>query len=165
VPDGNPAETTRVLVEAVRSAGGRALISRGWANLANEPLPEGFLAVGGLPHDKLFPRLAAVIHHGGAGTTQTAARAGVPQILVPHGADQFYWASRIRKLGLGPRAVAKTRLSRDRLGAALTEVARDPGYRDRAAALGQRMRLVDGVGNTIRYLERRHGIRLPRATG
>jgi vancomycin aglycone glucosyltransferase len=164
IPDASPEETTRQFVEAVRSVGGRGLISRGWANLAAEPLPESFLAVGSLPHHRLFARVATVIHHGGAGTTQTAARAGVPQILIPHGADQFYWASRVREVGVGPAGIPRTRFSAKRLAAALNAISGDACYRQRALALGERLRAVDGVGNAVRHLEARYGAMKQRAS-
>lgn len=80
------------MLEAARLAGVRLLLSHGWAALGEgEALPTTALAIGPQPHGKLFPRCAAVVHHGGAGTTATAARAGVPQLVVPHCGDQFYW--------------------------------------------------------------------------
>lgn len=153
VPNASPRETTRLFVDAVRSVGGRALISRGWANFGTEALPPGFLAVEDLPHDRLFSRMAAVVHHGGAGTTQTAARAGVPQIVVPHGADQFYWAHRVETLGLGGAPLPKTRLNRTRLEAALRKVQIDRKIRDNARRLADQLREVDGVARAVRVLE------------
>jgi UDP:flavonoid glycosyltransferase YjiC (YdhE family) len=100
--------------------------------------------------------VAAVIHHGGAGTTQTVARAGVPQLVVPHGADQFYWAHRVHTLGLGPRPFPKTKFSQTRLVEGLAELKKDASYARRAAELGERVRHVDGVGNAVRYLEEKH---------
>ena len=88
MPDPDPAATTRLLVDAVTRAGCRALIGSGWADLGGGPLPEGVMAVGAVSHPSLFARCAAVVHHGGAGTTTTAARAGVPQVVIPHIADQ-----------------------------------------------------------------------------
>lgn len=153
VPSASPEETTRLLVEAVRATGGRGLVSQGWGNLGRAPLPDGFLSIGDVPHDRLFPRVACVIHHGGAGTTQTAARAGVPQLVVPHAADQHYWAHRVQKLGLGPPPIPSTRLTRDTLAAGLAHLGKEHGFQHRARALGERLRAVDGVDRAIRYLE------------
>ncbi len=117
--DPRPADTTRCLLEAVRIAGCRAVVSRGWAGLGDGPLPEGVTVVGSVGHLALFPRVAAVGHPGGAGTTTTAARAGVPQIVVPHLLDQFYWAHRVHRLGLGPPPLPRPRLRAERLAALL----------------------------------------------
>ena len=99
--DPHPADTTRCLLEAVRLAGCRAVVSRGWAALGEGPLPEGVMVVDGVDHAALFPRLAAVVHHGGAGTTTAAARAGAPQVIIPQHYDQPYFAQRIDELGIG----------------------------------------------------------------
>jgi UDP:flavonoid glycosyltransferase YjiC (YdhE family) len=158
VPDHSPAETTRLFVDVMQTFGARAIVSRGWANLARQPLPEGFFATSDVPHEQLFPRMAGVIHHGGSGTTHTSARAGVPQILVPHGADQFFWGRQIEKLGVGPEAIHKSRFSRERLIAAIRWTEENRDGRARAKALGERLRAVDGVGNAIEHLERRFGV-------
>lgn len=140
MPDPDAARTTRILLEAVRAAGCRALIGRGWAELGGGPLPEGVLALESVSHPSLFPRLAAAVHHGGAGTTTTAARAGVPQILVPHLLDQFYWAHRVCQLGLGPPPIPRRRLSPERLAAALAETLGNEVLSERATELGSRLR-------------------------
>jgi UDP:flavonoid glycosyltransferase YjiC (YdhE family) len=119
MPDPDPAATTRMLLSVVESIGCRALLSSGWAGLGDAALPESVLRVEAVNHNQLFPRTAAIVHHGGAGTTTTAARSGVPQIVVPHGADQYYWASRVHGLGLGPTGLPRSRLAASTLGARL----------------------------------------------
>jgi len=94
-------DTSRRLIEAVRALGLRSIISRGWGNLEPIDADTDCLAVGEISHERLFPRVAAIVHHGGAGTTTTAARAGKPQVIVPHLYDQYYWAHRVEKLGIG----------------------------------------------------------------
>jgi vancomycin aglycone glucosyltransferase len=89
------------LIAAARAAGRRVIVSRGWADLELIDGAPDCIAVGEVSYDILFPRVAAVVHHGGAGTTAVAARAGVPQIITPMFGDQFYWASRIVDLGVG----------------------------------------------------------------
>ncbi|HYO58871.1 glycosyltransferase [Archangium sp.] len=90
---------TGLILEALRELGGRAIIQRGWAGLARHALPEGVLAVDFVPHSWLFPRAACVVHHGGAGTTAAAFRAGVPAVIVPHTLEQPLWAEFSRALG------------------------------------------------------------------
>lgn len=94
-------ELSRAVVDAVRAQGHRAILYRGWSGLAPIDDRDDCLAVGELNHRALFARVAAVVHHGGAGTTTTAALAGAPQVLVPQGADQPYWAGRVAELGIG----------------------------------------------------------------
>ena len=98
---------------------------------------------GRLPHDRLFPGLAAVVHHGGAGTTATAAAAGVPQIVVPHVLDQHYWARRIHRLGLGPEPLRRSRLTQHRLAAAMRACLSDPMIRQRARRVAGEIRPAD----------------------
>lgn len=91
----------RTTIEAIRAQGRRALLARGWAGLELIDDADDCFVVGEVNQQALFGRVAAAIHHGGAGTTTTAARAGVPQLVVPQGADQVYWARRVIELGIG----------------------------------------------------------------
>jgi UDP:flavonoid glycosyltransferase YjiC (YdhE family) len=138
--DPDPGRTTRLVLEAVRRAGVRAVLSEGWAGLARIPLPEEVMAVGPLPHASLFQRVSAVIHHGGAGTTTMAARAGTPQILIPHVLDQFHWAHRVERLGLGPPAIPRRRLEVDWLCATIRATQDNDVLSERAAEIGLRLR-------------------------
>ena len=95
------ADAARVAIEAIRAQGRRALVSHGWAGLGLIDDRDDCLTVGEANHQELFGRVAAVVHHGGAGTTVTAARAGVPQVVVPQAGDQPYWAARVAELGIG----------------------------------------------------------------
>ena len=99
--DGASKDAARVAIEAIRAQGRRALVSRGWADLALIDDRDDCFAVGEVNHQALFGRVAAVIHHGGAGTTTTATRAGAPQVVVPQMADQPYWGGRVAELGIG----------------------------------------------------------------
>ena len=137
--DTDPAGTTNLMLRAVELAGCRALVSEGWAGLGQQPLSADVLAIGAVSHARLFPRMAAIVHHGGAGTTTTAARAGVPQIVVPHLFDQIYWGERVSALGLGPPQIRRTRLSAERLAAALREVLENEVIQERAQALAGRL--------------------------
>jgi vancomycin aglycone glucosyltransferase len=109
------------------------VLSRGWAELGLIDDADDAIAIGDVNQQALFPRVAAVVHHGGAGTTTTAARAGVPQVLVPMFSDQPYWGSRVRALGIGA-SVPRAELSVDSVASAL-HVALEPRVVDRAAAL------------------------------
>lgn len=140
--DPDPAASTRLVLEAVAAAGVRAVLSAGWAGLGDAPLPENVMVVGSVSHAALFRRVAAVVHHGGAGTTTTAARAGTPQIVVPHVLDQFHWGRRIEQRGLGPRALPRRGLTAASLAQAITAVRDNDVVAERAAELGRRLRDV-----------------------
>lgn len=114
-----PEVVSRTLLDAARAVGRRAILSRGWAELGLTDDAPDCIAVGDVNHQALFTRVAAVVHHGGAGTTATAARAGVPQVAVPMFSDQFYWASRVRELGIGSSVVGA--VATDTLASALRE--------------------------------------------
>ncbi|WP_248966223.1 glycosyltransferase [Sphaerisporangium perillae] len=94
-------DVAQVAIEAIRAQGRRALVARGWADLALIDDRDDCSVVGEVNQQALFGRVAAVVHHGGAGTTTTAARAGAPQVVVPQAADQPYWAGRVAELGIG----------------------------------------------------------------
>jgi vancomycin aglycone glucosyltransferase len=114
-------DATRRLIGAARAVGRRIIVSRGWADLGLIDDAPDCMAVGDVSYDVLFPRVAAVVHHGGAGTTAAAARAGVPQVITPMFGDQFYWASRIVDLGVGA-TTPHTTMTEESLAGALREV-------------------------------------------
>jgi len=95
--------------------------------------------------------VAAVVHHGGAGTTGAGLRSGVPSIVVPFGVDQPFWGGRVAALGVGPAPIPRQRLTRERLAAALHRALTDEPLRARAAALGTRLRAEDGVANAVAH--------------
>jgi len=96
-----PPHLAQDIARAARQAGRRAIISAGWADLALTGSQPGCLVIGEVNHHKLFRQVAAVVHHGGVGTTTTAALAGAPQVIVPQFFDQGYWARRVGELGIG----------------------------------------------------------------
>ncbi len=133
-------ETGRKLIEAARLLRLRSVLSQGLAGLASSDMRDDCLTIGDVSHGKLFPHMAAIVHHGGAGTTQTAARAGRPQVLIPHNYDQFYWAHRVQQLGIGVSGPTRDELTVDTLVEALRECLR-PEVAARAQALADRMEL------------------------
>jgi UDP:flavonoid glycosyltransferase YjiC (YdhE family) len=154
--DRNAGRTTAMVVEAARAVKRRALISAGWAGLgSNESIGPDVLVIGSIPHAKLFSRVAAVVHHGGAGTTHAATRAGVPQIVVPHLLDQFCWARRVARMGVGPEPLPRWQLSSRRLIARLEACLTDRVMALRATDLAARTARHDGVANLVRFLEER----------
>jgi UDP:flavonoid glycosyltransferase YjiC (YdhE family) len=99
-------DSERLLDALVKATAGRTVLFHpGWSGIDTRSLPGNFLQIGETPHDWLFPRVAAVIHHGGSGTSHSATRAGVPSIVTPFAGDQFFWAERLRCAGIAPPAV------------------------------------------------------------
>jgi sterol 3beta-glucosyltransferase len=150
----DPAATARLVLEAIQAAGVRAIVHRGWARLVAADPPVGVHVVESVPHAWLLPRVAAAVHHGGAGTTAASLRAGVPTVVVPFHGDQSFWARRVRELGAGPAPIPRRRLTTARLAAALAAATSDADLRRRAAALGERIRAENGVGDAVRWIER-----------
>src|SRR4051794_22699017 len=131
-----------VVSDAVRRAGVRAVVQSGWADLG--PAGDDVLVVGDLPHEWLFPRTAALVHHAGAGTTAAGLRAGVPGVPVPVLVDQPFWAARLHRLGVAPPPLPLRELTADTLTDAIRSCLDRPAYRHRATELARRIRAEDG---------------------
>jgi len=117
-------------------------------------LPSGrFLVIRSAPHDWLFPRMDAIVHHGGAGTTAAALHAGKPQVIWPFSFDQPFWARRMESLGVAPEAQPVNQLTGPALAAALDQALGHPGLARRAAALAALLRAEDGAGQAVSHLE------------
>jgi UDP:flavonoid glycosyltransferase YjiC (YdhE family) len=149
----DPARVAAIVLEALRLSGQRGLLLTGWGGIDASDLPEDVFKIDSAPHDWLFPRMAAVVHHGGSGTTAAGLRAGVPSIIVPFGGDQALWGRCVRELGVGPAAIPRKKLTADRLVDAIRLAAGDKAMRARAAALGKKIRAEDGVGQAVAIIE------------
>jgi vancomycin aglycone glucosyltransferase len=143
------ADSARAAVEAIRAQDRRVLMGRGWAGLAPVDNLDDCFVIGEVNQQKLFERVAAVVHHGGAGTTTTAARAGAPQVVVPQGGDQTYWARRVAELGIGAAHDGPTPTVAS-LSVAL-RTALTPETRARATAVAGDVR-TDGARTAARLL-------------
>lgn len=150
----NPRRTGRIVVEALQQANVRGIIATGWGGLVVENPPETILTIDEAPHDWLFPRVAAVVHHGGCGTTAAGMRAGRPTVVCPFFADQPFWGSRVHALGVGSEPIPQKRLTSENLAAAIRKVTTDPAIRQSAHALGEMIRQENGVANAAAAIER-----------
>jgi sterol 3beta-glucosyltransferase len=130
----------------------RAVVQRGWSGL--HLTGDDVLTVDEVPHSWLFPRMAAVVHHAGAGTTGAGLRAGVPAVPVPAQLDAGFWAARLVALGVSPGAVPLHGLTAPRLAAALRRAVGDRVHRDRARLLADRIAAEDGALDVLRFVER-----------
>ncbi len=150
--DAGRREARTLLESAVRLSGHRAII-QGIVPADEAPDDEQVLHVDRVPHASVYPRCRVVVHHGGAGTTQTALTAGVPSVIVPHVFDQFTWGRVIQRLGAGPKAAPRRTLRPEVLAARIREAAGTPSMRVRAAELGAALQAEDGCAEAVRLVE------------
>ena len=148
-----PDEVAALVSQALQQCGLRAVWSSGWGGLSGIQLREDMFMTGSIPHAWLFPRMAAVVHHAGVGTTAAGLRAGVPSIAIPYFGDQPFWGQRIAALGVGPQPIPRSRLTVDGLARALQLATSDAAMQQRAARLGEAIRGEDGIGNAVRVIE------------
>ncbi len=144
-----PEETANLVFQALNKTDQRAVVYSGWGGLSKTELPDNILMVESVPHSWLFPRVRAVIHHGGAGTTAAGLTAGVPAIIVPFHGDQPFWGHIIRKLGVGPNPIPRKKLSVMRLKKAIEEVINDKEMSEHAARLGSEIQTENGIEKAI----------------
>lgn len=128
---------SELFARALRKARVRAVIQSGWAQLRADG--EGMLTIGDTPHHWLFPQLAAIVHHCGAGTTAAALRAGVPSVPVPGIVDQPFWGQRLHTLGAGTAPLRRISITEDELAAAVSSAVHESRYRERAQHLSGRL--------------------------
>lgn len=151
MPSDDPERISRIVLDAARQTGCRLVLSRGWAGL-DAGNSDWLFTVGEVSHARLFPRVAATVQHGGAGTTAAAARGGAPQVIIPHTLDQHYWANRITQLGIGPRPIRKEKLTATRLAEAIKVCLNNQDMRQRAARLGERLSRRNGVEEAVKTI-------------
>ena len=144
--------TTTHLLESLDHAGQRAVILSGWAGLGGDALPENVFSLKYAPHSWLFPRMAAVVHHGGAGTTAAGLRAGVPSIVVPNMGDQLFWGRRVYELGVGTQPILRGSLTAERLVEAIHTATSDTAMQRRCIELGKKIRSENGVDNAVEVI-------------
>ena len=154
IPNRRPEETANLVLQALALTGQRGILSSGWGGLKVDDLPGNVFLVGSIPHTWLFPQMAAVIHHGGAGTTAAGLQAGIPSILIPIFGDQPFWAQQVYELGVGPKPIPRNKLTVDRLTSSIQEVLSDQKMIAHASDLGKRIRTENGIAQAVTVLER-----------
>jgi len=142
----DPNGMTNLIFEAVRKAGIRALVSKGWGGLGADDLdkPDGVFMLGNVPHDWLFKHVSCVVHHGGAGTTAAGIALGRPTVVVPFFGDQPFWGAMIARAGAGPPPIPYKQLTAEKLAAAITEALK-PETLAKAQELGERIKEEKGT--------------------
>lgn len=148
-----PQQLARITVEALRQTGQRGVVATGWGGLEIDDVPETIFKLKEAPHDWLFPRMTAVVHHGGAGTTATGLRAGKPTMICPFFGDQPFWGRHVHAMGVGPAPIKQKRLTVAGLAAAIDQMVNDEAMRGKAAVLGEEIRAEDGIANALTFIE------------
>ncbi|GAB7355814.1 hypothetical protein MBLNU459_g6487t2 [Dothideomycetes sp. NU459] len=150
----DPNALTRLVFDAVKKAGVRALVSKGWGNVGGSSPPENVYLLGNVPHDWLFPRCSAVVHHGGAGTTAIGVALGLPTVIVPFFGDQAFWGGMIYRAGAGPEPVPYKKLTAEKLAEMITG-ALQPDIKAKAHELSME---IKGENGTKKAAEQFHAM-------
>jgi UDP:flavonoid glycosyltransferase YjiC (YdhE family) len=145
----DPEQITHIVLEALAKTGQRGVLATGWGGMNAMGVPENVLVLDSAPHGWLFPRMSAVVHHGGAGTTAEGLRAGVPSVIVPFIVDQLFWGKRVEGLGAGPAPVKAKGLTTAKLAKAIQRSIHEPKLRQRAEQIGNTIRSESGVSLAV----------------
>lgn len=143
-----------VVVAALERSDQRGILASGWGGLKQRRSTEKILQVDDIPHQWLFPRMAAIVHHGGAGTTAAALRSGIPSVVVPFGGDQHHWGRILIEKGVSPQMLPVDDLTEESLAHAISLAMSDRGLRKRASSLGESILKEDGVSRAIEIVDR-----------
>jgi sterol 3beta-glucosyltransferase len=154
----SPDEFAAIVLKALAESGRRGLLLTGWGGMNVMKVPDNVFVLNSAPHSWLFPRTAAVVHHGGAGTTAEGLRAGIPNVIVPFIVDQSFWGKRVQELGVGPKAIPAKKLTVEKLAVAIRAATTDPNMKERAAVIGKAIRAEDGVGNAVKIVKQYLGV-------
>lgn len=151
---GGDTAQTEMILQALKQTGQRGILLTGWGGIVPTDLPDNVFLLNSVPHDWLFPQMAAIVHHGGAGTTAAALRAGVPSVVVPFFGDQPFWGDRVMKLGTSPSPIPKAELTVDRLATAITTAVTDSRMQQQAQMIGAAIRAENGVQRAVEVVDR-----------
>lgn len=153
MPVPNPAKTTELILSALAQKGKRGILHAGWAKLGTGSLPENVFALDYAPYAWLFPRMSAIVHHGGSGTTGLALSAGVPSLVIPFTADQPFWGARSADLGVAHPPIPFTQLSAPRLAHAIQHLTSDANLQANARRLRQTLLSENGIQTAVRLIK------------
>jgi sterol 3beta-glucosyltransferase len=148
----NPEQTADLVIQALSRVKQRAVLLSGWGGLQKADLPESTFMIDSIPHSWLFPRVSAVVHHGGASTTAAGLQAGVPAVIIPFFGDQPFWGQRVADLGVGSKPIPRKRLTAERLANAIQEVITNKDMRQRALKLGKQIQTENGIESAVEII-------------
>ncbi|HQX02333.1 MAG TPA: glycosyltransferase [Anaerolineales bacterium] len=144
-----PEQTADLIIQALKLTNQRAILLSGWGGLQKANIPDSIFMIDSIPHSWLFPRVSAVVHHGGASTTAAGLKAGVPSVIIPFFGDQPFWGQRIADLGVGSKPIPRKQLTAERLANAIREVVTNEDMRQRAAKLGKQIQTENGIESAV----------------
>jgi sterol 3beta-glucosyltransferase len=145
-------KTTRLVMDALQRSGQRGILATGWNGMSNiDHNPEEIFILESAPHSWLFPQMAAVVHHGGAGTTAAGLRAGIPSIVVPFSLDQFAWGRRVHELGVGPKPIPRKQLTTEKLSTSIDFALTKP-IQSTARELGAKIQSENGARSAAKVV-------------
>jgi sterol 3beta-glucosyltransferase len=147
----NVEKIDEIIRESLKQTDNRGIILSGWGSMKRESTND-LLYIESAPHDWLLPKCKMIVHHGGAGTTSSALRAGIPQVVVPFIADQPFWGSRVHAVGAAPKSIRINHLSVEKMVSAIAE-AESKVILEHAQVIGQEIRSEDGVMNAVKLIE------------
>jgi sterol 3beta-glucosyltransferase len=153
MPGHNSEHFSKIVLEALAKSGQRGIIATGWGGINVMEVPDNIFVLDSAPHGWLFPRMLAVVHHGGAGTTAEGLRAGVPAVIVPFIVDQLFWGKRVKALGAGTKPLRAKNMTADKLAEAIHIATTDSMMREQSIKLGNAIRAECGVDNAINYVK------------
>lgn len=146
-------ETTRLLFDAAKLAGCRAIIQSKWEIVTNIPEDENVFRVNSSPYTKVFPGCRAVVHHGGAGTTQIATISGCPSVVIAHIVDQFLWGSELKRLDIGAEVLNRRTVTSKKIAKQIQVVLGRKSMAENAKKIGEKLQMEDGVTKAVRIIE------------
>ncbi len=149
----SPERQADMLTDAIRKSGQRAVVLSGWSGVSQTVSDARLFWLDAAPHDWLFTRVSAVVHHGGCGVSASTLRAGLPAVCVPHSFDQPFWAAKLAERHVAV-VIPRRRLTADNLAAAIRTVTSDSAMLQSAGALGAKIAAEDGVGQAVKTIER-----------
>lgn len=149
----HPEQLASIVLDALAKSGQRGILLTGWGGLRTDWIPDNVFVFDSAPHSWLFPRMAAVVHHGGAGTTAEGLRAGVPAVIIPFAFDQHFWGERIKAMGVGPDPIPQKKLTVDHLAHAIRIAVTDTRMKQLAKSYGAAIRAENGIGVAVEKIK------------